>query len=73
MATSKRRVNVTLSPTVDAALRKLADRDNMPESAKALELIQRALEFEEDELFNTIASTRDTKNSKFVSHADAWV
>ncbi len=72
MATTKRRLNVSLSPLMNTAVKNLSRRDNMPEATKAAQLIQLALEIEEDDVFNAIASQRDTKNAKFVSHKSTW-
>jgi hypothetical protein len=71
MATTKRRVNVSLPKHTDIALKKLAKRDDVPEATKALELIQTALEIEEDEMLDSLAGIRD-KNGSFVSHDEAW-
>lgn len=53
-------------------LTQLAKRDQVPTATKTAELIQRALEIEEDDLFNAIAAKRDTKVTQFVKHAQAW-
>ena len=53
-------------------LSKLAKRDDVPQATKAAELIRIAIELEEDQVFDTIASERDIKKVKFVSHKKAW-
>jgi len=53
-------------------LAKLAKRDQVPQATKAAELIRIGVEIEEDELFDIIASERDKKSVKFVSHKKAW-
>lgn len=53
-------------------LAKLAKRDEVPQATKAAELIRLALEVEEDQVFDLIASKRDTGKVKFVSHKKAW-
>ena len=53
-------------------LAKLAKRDQVPQATKAAELIRVAIELEEDEVFNLIASKRDAEKVKFVSHKKAW-
>ena len=50
----------------------LAKRDEVPQATKAAELIRLALETEEDQVFDLIASKRDTEKVKFVSHKKAW-
>ena len=42
-------------------------RDEVPQATKAAELIRLALETEEDQVFDLIASKRDTEKVKFVS------
>ena len=43
-------------------------RDDVPQATKAAELIRIAIELEEDQVFDTIASERDIEKVKFVSH-----
>jgi len=73
MSTDKRRINVTLNHTVDRVLEKVARRDGVPLATKAAELLQFALEVEEDQVWDALASARDRKGARFVSHQDAWV
>ncbi len=72
MATTKRRINISLPGEMDRILGRLAKRDDMPEATKAIELIRLALEVEEDSVFDAIASLRDTQGVKFISHKKAW-
>jgi hypothetical protein len=72
MATTKKRVNISVSKAVEDALGKLARRDEVPEATKAAELLRLAIELEEDKALDGIASERDTKKAKFVSHKKAW-
>jgi hypothetical protein len=72
MATTKKRVNISVSKAVEDALGKLARRDEVPEATKAAELLRLAIELEEDKALDAIASERDTKKAKFVSHKKAW-
>ncbi|MBI1813010.1 hypothetical protein HY285_03015 [Candidatus Peregrinibacteria bacterium] len=53
-------------------MEKISLRDEVSQSSKALELIERALEMEEDEYFSKIAEARDKPNAKFLSHEEAW-
>lgn len=73
MPTTKTRINITLPKTVESALNKIAKRDDVPVATKAKELLQFAIEIEEDQIWNKVASSRDRKNSKFISHNQAWV
>jgi len=72
MTTTKKRINVSISKDVEKAVGKLAKRDQMPTASKVAELLRMAIEIEEDEVWNLIASKRDTKDAKFVSHKKAW-
>lgn len=72
MATSKRRINISLPKDVEISLKHLAARDNVPEATKAIYLIQLAMEIDEDDVWNKLAEKRDAKDAKFVSHKKAW-
>ena len=73
MATTKNRLNISLSRSVDTALSVLSRRDNMPRATKAADLLRIAVELEEDMYLGAIASERaSTDRSLFVSHAKAW-
>jgi hypothetical protein len=72
MATIKPRINLTVPREMSVALARLARRDDASVSSKALELIRRALELEEDIVLQGIADERDRKGIKFISHARAW-
>jgi predicted transcriptional regulator len=72
MPTTKTRLNITLSPELEIAVDKLAQRDNTSRAGKATELLRVALEMEEDQVWDELASVRDVKGSVFVSHKKAW-
>jgi len=72
MATTKKRLNITLSPDVERAVIKIARRDKVPQATKIAELVTTALLIEEDSVWNDLARARDTKGVSFVSHAKAW-
>ena len=72
MATTKQRINITLSDDADKIVRSLAKRDQVPTATKVSELVRVALEVEEDQVLDAIATKRDTKNPTFVSHEEAW-
>ncbi|MDP3726175.1 MAG: hypothetical protein Q8R36_03180 [bacterium] len=72
MATTKKRINISVPREVDNALLWLARRDHVPQATKAARLIEVALELEEDIMWDAIARARDTKNARFVSHRRAW-
>lgn len=72
MATMKKRLNISLSKEMEKALATVALRDAMPQATKAVHLLALALEIEEDQVFEQMARTRDTKTARFVSHTQAW-
>ena len=72
MATSKKRINVTLPDDIEASLEKLADRDQMPVATKASYLIKLAIEIDEDDILNAVVENRDTKDAKFLKHNQVW-
>ena len=72
MATTKKRINISVSKNVNDTLERLAKRDQMPQATKAEHLLTMALEIEEDEVLNAVALKRDGAGTKFVSHSAAW-
>ncbi len=72
MATTKTRINISLPDETEATLRRLAAKDRIPTATKAARLIELALEFEEDRVWNELAEKRDKKKAKFISPATAW-
>jgi hypothetical protein len=72
MATTKKRINISLSSELEKTIEKLALRDEMPEATKASDLLHLAVEIEEDAVWNEIAKKRDTKGARFVSHKKSW-
>jgi hypothetical protein len=72
MATTKSRINISLSDDTKQAISKLASRHQVPPATFAVRLIETALELEEDQVWDQLAQKRDTKNAQYVSHKDAW-
>lgn len=72
MSTAKSRINISLPDDVRDALSKLARRDQMPEATKAARLLETALEIEEDQVWEQIASERDKQDGGFVPFSDAF-
>ena len=72
MPTTKRRLNISLSPETDLMVRQLAKRDYVPEATTVSQLLEVALEIDEDAVWDTVAAKRDKKNAKFLSHKKAW-
>lgn len=69
---------INISPKKDDLyfIELLAQRDNVPVTTKALELIEMALEWEEDIYLCDIVKERLKKNEgkevKYISHEDIW-
>lgn len=72
MPTQKKRLNLCLPDEMESILVRLAKRDDLPQATKAVQLIQIAIEIEEDDIWNQLAEQRDTRATKFVSHKKAW-
>ena len=73
MATSKRRLNITLSPEVDALITSIAKRDQVPEATKVSELLNISLALEEDKAFSILSDERlNEKDARRLSHSDVW-
>ncbi len=72
MPTKKKRINITLPNYVALFLKKISLRDDVPQATKAAELLERAMELEEDAFFSQIALKRDKKNARFLSHDAFW-
>ena len=72
MATTKKRINISLPSNLDIMLSRIAKRDNIPQATKAVYLLGIALEIEEDIVLDKIAGGRDTKDARFLSHKQAW-
>ena len=73
MPTTKKRINISLSKDVETILERISKRDKVPQATKAAYLIRLALELEEDQIWDTLASKRDKKGARFISHKKAWV
>lgn len=72
MATTKKRINISVSDAVEEAVATLAKRDRVPQATKAAELLKLALEIEEDTYFSKVAEERMKDTSGFISHEEAW-
>lgn len=73
MATTKKRINISVPENVENAIARLAERDQLPQATKAGELLRLAIEIEEDQVWDDIASARDNSKTKFIDHKEAWV
>lgn len=72
MATTKRRLNVTLSPEVDLLVTLMAKRDRVPEATKISQLLVTSLALEEDRALSLLADARMKEKGVKMSHTDIW-
>lgn len=72
MATTKRRLNITLSPEVDKLISEIAQRDNVPHATKVSELLAISLALEEDKAFSVLGDNRLKHRGKKLSHTEVW-
>jgi len=72
MATTKKRLNVTLNTELEKAISKVAKRDNVPEATKAAELLEMAILIEEDIVWDIFAKKREKESKEYISHDTAW-
>lgn len=72
MATTKKRLNISLPSDVEESIKILAKRDAVPRATKATQLLQAALAIEEDTVWDALASKRDTAKTVFVPHSKVW-
>ncbi len=72
MATTKRRLNITLSPNVDKLISYIAKRDKVPEATKVSELLNISLMLEEDKAFTFLSEERLQEKGKKLTHKEVW-
>ena len=72
MATTKRRLNITLAPDVEKLITQIAKRDRVPEATKISELLNISLMMEEDRAFSLLGEGRLKERGKKLTHADVW-
>ena len=70
MATTKKRINISVSDSVNDALKRLARRDQEPIATKAADLLEMALEIEEDRYFEKVAAERLKGKVRWVRDSD---
>ncbi|MEK7669509.1 MAG: hypothetical protein AAB350_02910 [Patescibacteria group bacterium] len=72
MPTLKQRINITVNADTGWALKKLARMYKMPIATKAGELLEQALEQEEDLIWAEIADKRSREKVKYIPHEIVW-
>lgn len=67
------RIQVTIEQSeISNFIKKISKQQNLSFSKQAYQLMVAGIESLEDQYFNQLAESRDTENSKFTSHEDAW-
>ena len=73
MATTKQRIQVTVSSDAGRAIKILARRDRVPRATKAAQLIDDALELQEDIALSQIADERlRNYRGPWLTHEEVW-
>lgn len=72
MATTKRRLNITLAPEVEKLITQIAKRDRVPEATKISELLKISLLMEEDRAFGLLAEKRLKEKGTKLTHVEVW-
>lgn len=73
MATTKKRLNITLPENTESAVLFLAQRDKVPAATKVRELLEQSLAMLEDEVLTDLAESRLKKTGKkTLSHKAVW-
>lgn len=73
MATSKKRLNITLSLDSEMLVAALAARDKVPAATKVRQLLEESLALVEDEVLSDMAEDRlASTHKKKLSHEAVW-
>ena len=72
MPTSKKRLNVTVDDETYAMLERLAAQRRQSVAGVGLDLIEEALEYQEDRHFSRVADERLGRKEKRLPHDKAW-
>ncbi|HEY4516825.1 MAG TPA: hypothetical protein VJG64_02665 [Candidatus Paceibacterota bacterium] len=70
MATTKDRVNVSFSKATHEALTRIAKRDQKPLASKVEQIVEEALELEEDRMLSAIADERLKGKVRWIKDSD---
>jgi len=72
MPTNKKRLNLSLPKDMEMHLFALAKAEGVTPGKMALELLEMALEIEEDTYFAKKAEERAKKKNRLIPHEEAW-
>ena len=70
MATVKTRINISVSRQTRDTIKALAKRDQMPVATKTADLVEEALELEEDRMLSAIAEERLKGKVRWIKDSD---
>jgi hypothetical protein len=70
MAITKTRINISVSKLTRDTIRALAKRDQMPLASKVTDLVEEALELEEDRMLSAIADARLKGKVRWIKDSD---
>jgi predicted DNA-binding protein len=72
MPTKKKRINLTIDNDLYRSLERLSFKKHQPISSVSRELIEKALELEEDLYFSSIGDKRLEEDKERFPHQSAW-
>ena len=72
MPTAKKRINITVDDEMYQALESLSQKKQKSVSGTSLDLLEKAIELEEDSYFSRKADERLSTNQKRIPHDKAW-
>jgi len=72
MPTEKKRLHLTLTPEMERAVAQLSKRDEVPQATKVMQLLQVALELDEDLVWGQIVAERKATHKKLLTHEEIW-
>lgn len=74
MPTQKKRIQIPVSDRVHKELEKLAKKRGLSLSSLSHDLLEDALELQEDVYFSKVSdeALKNSKDSELISHEDAW-
>jgi predicted DNA-binding protein len=73
MGTDKKRLNITLTPELEEAIELMAEHESKPQATKARELLEKAVELEEEMILARIAHERKRESDgKYITHEELW-
>ena len=72
MPTAKKRINITVDDEMYEALESLSQKKQKSVSGTSLELLEKAIELEEDFHFSQKADERLSRKEKRIPHNKAW-